>query len=136
MLFEKDNRVLAGRTELGSQAAAIELKPPLEVRNTVQYIALAIPGANQWRRGTASGELLTGDGSSVLIEVDLEAESGKRYALRSPSFGRELMFSHLVPNAPAGASDLPKSERFVRLWLRSIPPLTAQEVRWSDITNK
>lgn len=136
MLFDKENRVLAGTTELVDTPAAIEIRPPLEVHNTVQYVALAIEGASKWRRGSEPGELLTGEGRRVAIRVELEAESGRRYVLDDASFGKDLMFSHVAADTPAGASDLPATERFVRLWLRADPPVTATQVRWSDITNK
>lgn len=136
MLFSNDGRVLAGPTEIRAEPSAIEIQPPLEAQNTVQYIALVISGANQWRRGAVPGELLTEDGSKVTLHVELEAASGTRYVLASPTFGKDLMLSHVDPSAPPGAPDLPPSERFVRLWLSASPTVVAQQVRWSDITNK
>lgn len=136
MLFKKDTRVIAGKTELNEQGISLELQPPLEVHNTVQYVALAIAGASQWRSGSEPGTLVSPDGRTYRISVDLESASSQRFELRSPSFGKDLMFSHLRAGAAAGDSDLPKGQRFVRLWLKSSPAIVADEVRWSDITNK
>ena len=136
MFFQKQGRTLAEEVELTVQPKAIEIQPPVEAKNTVQYVTLAIPGVSQWRSGKEPGTVSTPDGQLIRITVDLETTDGRRFALRSASFGKDLMFSHLNPGAPSGASDLPKGERFVRLWLQSSVALTAHEVRWSDVTNK
>lgn len=136
LLFEKKGRVLGGPQVLTADGVVIEISPALEVRNTVQYVTLAVAGAGQWRSGPAAGTLLDVDGKVQRVTVELEAVSGRRYLLDSPGFGRGLMFSHVDPKADSGSPDLPRSEQFVRLRISADPPLSIDEIRWSDVTNK
>ncbi len=136
VLFNKERRVLAGTTLLGKTGVAIEIKPALEVRNTVQYVTLIVPAAGQWRSGSEPGALIDPNGKSQRITVELEAESGRRFLLDSPAFGRGLMFSRVDPATAPGAPDLPRSERFVRLHLKADPSMNVDEIQWQDLTNK
>lgn len=136
MLFKKEHRVLAGTTSVANTGIAIEIKPALEVQNTVQYVSLMVPAAGQWRSGPERGALIDPNGKLQWITVQLEAESGRRFVLDSPTFGQALMFSHVDPATAPGAPDLPRSERFVRLHLKADPSITVDEIQWQDLTNK
>lgn len=136
LFYGENSRKIADQLELSSDGIIIELTPPLEVRNTVQYITLSLPSANLWRTGSDTGVLVMPDGKSIRLTVGLETVAGKRIELRSVSFGRELMFSYLNEDDSPQASDLPKGELFGRLHLTSSKLLVVDEVRWVDVTNK
>jgi hypothetical protein len=136
LLFDKESRVLAGTTSITSAGVTLELKPALEVRHTVQYVTLMLPAASQWRSGPERGALIDPNGKLQRVKVELEAESGRRFVLDSPAFGRGLMFSYVDPATAPGAPDLPKSERFVRLHLLADPSMTVDEIQWLDLTSK
>ena len=135
-LFFSGNDVnIADRVELTADGIEIGLDPPIEVKNTVQYIKLAVPSAGQWGSGSKPGMLVMPDGNSIELTVDLESASGQRFGLRSVSFGKELMFSHIDEHS-SQSSDLPRGEQFVRLYLAASQPLVIDKVSWSDVTNK
>jgi hypothetical protein len=135
LFYSGNNLSISDSLEVTPDGVEIELDPPIEVVNTVQYIKLSVPSANQWGTGEKPGVLLMPDGNSIELTVDLETASGRRFELRSVSYGKELMFSHINEDA-SQSSDLPKEEQFVRLYLKSSRPLVVDGVSWSDVTNK
>lgn len=129
------SRVLSGALSLSPTPRPVTLDPPLQPMRRVQYVALEVPDAPRWRRGSPRGLVVDPDGRPVRIQVVLERADGLRVVLDEPSFGRSLLFSHLPLARNADGSDLPHGDRYVRLWLSADPGLELQGVRWSDLTN-
>jgi hypothetical protein len=134
--FHSENsRKLSDRMELAGNEVVIDISPPVEIRRSVQYVTLSVSSANLWRTGGGAGVLLMPDGKPIRLSVDLESVAGKRFELRSVSFGKDLMFSYLNED-PGATSDLPKGELFSRVRVKSSQALIVDEIRWIDITNK
>lgn len=128
-------RTIAADVRLDGEWTVIEPQPPLEVSERVQQISIGMDNAVDWGIRPEQAAFVMPDGSLINIEVELEAEDGRRFLLDTVSVGPGLSFSYLPEDVTPSQSRLPPEARFTTVRIRSDKALDAGPVEWICYTN-
>ena len=134
-----DTREIHGSVEIGTDWIEITPQPPMESSQQFQYVGFKLANIKDWDKEDKK-KLSLPDGSTILIQVELNDEHGNKYLLVPTRIGKYIEFGKDKSSIPLSAPpsnepDFPTDRVYTKVRIRSDRPIKCEQVVWGNYTS-